>query len=402
MTIDSVASRLKVLEFLRRNEPSSHTALCKGTGLGNATVSGIVRELLANGFLREARHSAEGPGRPRIMLSMNPERYLVAGAIYHLGESRIELQVCTLAGTLVLKSDMIVPDHSGAQDLAAAIATVFAAILDHEDLAGRRPALLGVCLPALVDAQNGIVHWLPPGGPEPYPLAAHLQERLDIPVFLDNYCNVVARAERWFGESAFSDDLCVIFVGAGVGLAQYVGGALHRGSHGLNSEFGHTKTGIGADIPCLCGAKGCLVQSSGFVALAAIAQRAFGLDIDPMKAFDPAFGEIVRRAREGDQVALSLCERAGQALGVAIANHIALWDPSRILVVTPHPEWPDAVGQSMLACIRQNLPSALSDMVSVEIRCDPDILADKGVAALALDEMLTAADLSIWQRDTTG
>jgi predicted NBD/HSP70 family sugar kinase len=367
--------------------------------LGNATVSGIVRELLATGFLREARHAADGPGRPRIMLTMDPETHLVAGAIYHLGEKRVELQVSNLVGTVFFRSEMALPDQAGTGDITAAISGLLTSALAQDDLIANSPALLGICLPAMVDAQNGIVHWLPPSEPEAYPMAEILRQQFGIPIFLDNYCNVVARAERWFGETTFSEDLCVIFVGAGVGLAQYVGGTLHRGSHGLNSEFGHTKTGIGSDAVCLCGAKGCLVQSSGFVALAAIAQRAFGLDIDPLTDFDRAFGEIALRSSQGDQVALSLCNRAAQALGVAIANHIALWDPSRILVVTPHPDWAKAVGQDMLGYIKQNLPTAMNEMVSIAIRCAPAILAEKGVAALAIDEMMNVNDLRVWRSE---
>jgi hypothetical protein len=53
-------------------EPVSRTQLCQATGLANATVSDVVRDLLNNGFLQEEREVASGRGRPRILLKTDP------------------------------------------------------------------------------------------------------------------------------------------------------------------------------------------------------------------------------------------------------------------------------------------------------------------------------------------
>jgi predicted NBD/HSP70 family sugar kinase len=333
------------------------------------------------------------------MLSTDPATLLVAGAFFHLGENRLELQIGNLLGETLAHSEHMLGDAARPADIADVIADNLPRLTRNADGSRLRPAALGISLAGMVDAERGILHWLPPAPPSPYPLAEILEERTGLPVFVDNVCNVVARAERWFGPVEFSDDLCVVFVGAGIGLAQYVGGSLHRGSHGLNSEFGHVKTGIGAAKQCGCGSRGCLVQSAGFVALAVQANAAFGWSIDPLTDYDVAFGRIAALAADGNAAATALFSEAAEALGIAIANHIAIWDPSRILVITLHPDWPEAIGAPMIERIAENVLPPARHGTAIDIRVENLGLAKMGTTALALDEMIHKEDLSRWIAD---
>jgi predicted NBD/HSP70 family sugar kinase len=129
-----------------------------------------------------------------------------------------------------------------------------------------------------------------------------LAERIGLPVFADNVCNVLARGERWFGASGFVDDLCVVFVGPGIGLSQYVAGSLHRGAHGRNAEFGHVKPALAARRPvCVAGAVASSRQLDGCAG--AKANALFGQSFDPMSQFVEAFDFIVTQEQEGREQA---------------------------------------------------------------------------------------------------
>ncbi|HWU02959.1 MAG TPA: ROK family protein, partial [Novosphingobium sp.] len=213
----------------------------------------------------------------------------------------------------------------------------------------------------------------------------------------DNVGNIMALAERWFGSEPFNDNLCVIAVGPGVALGQFVNGMIHRGAHGINPEIGHSKTGIGADRRCLCGASGCLVRVAG---LAGIAERAVEAGLwqgDPISTYGACLEQLTQLARGGDGHATTLLDEAGTALGIALANHIASWDPSKLLLLAEDACWGEQVYPCMLAALRSALPAPARDLVEIDIRLAEPDLYTRGTLALALDHIFRAPELAVWE-----
>jgi len=397
MSFHPLASRLRILEHLRRLEPISRTQLCQSTGLANATVSDVVRDLLINGFLIEERETASGRGRPPILLKTDPRRLVIAGAFLHVADNRLETSLANLMGDTLAARDVYLPAGFGNQALVEAIVENVGALREQVGGEVSVPSALAVCLPGIVDAGQGVLHWLPPSAPATFPIGQVLTDRTGLPVFVDNVCNVLARGERWFGSTGFQEDLCVVFVGPGVGLSQYIGGTLHRGVHGRNAEFGHVKTGVGQGEPCVCGGRGCLAQSVGMVALAQKANTILGQSFDPMSQFVEAFDYIIAQARDGREQARLLLARAADALGIALANHVMMWDPSRIVIISASAQLEHAIGKAVIGSLRRNLPEAAPYATQVDFRQDDAQATVKSSTALGLDGMIYRADLADWR-----
>lgn len=397
MSFHPLSSRLRIFEHLRRLEPVSRTQLCQSTGLANATVSEVVRDLLDSGFLCEERDAASGRGRPRILLKTDPDRLVLAGAFLQVANNRLEVRITNLLGEDLATEVKMLPRGFDALDLVEAIVDGLNILKKQAPVGAVQPAALSVSLPGIVDAHRGVLHWLPPLAPASFPIGQMLTEKTGLPVFVDNVCNAIARGERWFGSAGFQDDLCVILVGAGIGLAQYVSGSLHRGAHGLNAEFGHVKTGVGINETCLCGGNGCLVQSAGLVAIAEKVNVIFGQTFDPLSEFEQAFDFVAALAQSGRHEARLLLDRAGEALGIALANHIMTWDPSRILVIAANKTWEEAVGAKLKEVVAANLPSPDLYSIRIEFQQEDVEVTRKSSAALGLDGMMYQADLDVWQ-----
>lgn len=397
MSFHPLSSRLRIFEHLRRLEPVSRTELCRSTGLANATVSEAVRDLLDSGFLCEERDSASGRGRPRILLKTDPDRLYLAGAFLKVAHNILELRITNLLGEDLMAQSIALPAGFDLADLVDAISDGINRLKGSPSLGTLQPAALSVSLPGIVDAHHGVLHWLPPLAASSFPIGDVLAQRTGLPVFVDNVCNAMARGERWFGTTGFQDDLCVILVGAGIGLAQYVSGSLHRGAHGLNAEFGHVKTAIGINETCGCGGSGCLVQSAGLVALADKVNVIFGESFDPLSEFEQAFNHLVALAQQGRHEALMLLDRAAEALGIALANHVMTWDPSRILVMSANSMWEEAVGAKMREVLLANLPCPELYSLRIEFQQEDAEVTRKSSAALALDGMLYRSELEVWQ-----
>jgi glucokinase len=170
------------------------------------------------------------------------------------------------------------------------------------------------------------------------PLADVLQDRLGLPVVMENDGNAAAWAEFVFGAGAGVPDQMTVALGTGVGGGLILGGELYRGGQGVAAEVGHI--GLVRDgRPCKCGRRGCLEQYASGSALSsdarqaaregrapALLERAGG---DP----DAVTGQMVTELAEaGDPAAVALFGELGAALAVGIATLVAVLDPDLVLV----------------------------------------------------------------------
>ena len=95
------------------------------------------------------------------------------------------------------------------------------------------------------------------GGWQDFPLPAHLENLLGVPVVMDNDANAGAIGEAMYGAGIGCDPLCYMTLSTGIGGGIWSGGAVWRGADSYAGEIGHLT--IRPDGPeCLCGARGCL------------------------------------------------------------------------------------------------------------------------------------------------
>lgn len=324
-------SHLGILKAIRRREPVSRIELGPLTGLSNATVSGIVNDLLQRGFVTEHAGEQRLRGRPRTYLRLNPGGALIGGLFVH-PDRIVDIQIANLLGERI---------GGGSRQLASGLfsdAFVEEAGQAFEDIcreSGRMRDLLavGVSVPTIVDTDAELVHWIAPTRPSPTPFRALLERRLGKPVYVDTMANIVARSEHWSGDGSGSDDMTVILVGAGLGMTQYAGQAIRYGAHGFNTEFGHVKVAAAAGRPCPCGGTGCLVTVASHYG---ILREAMGMEqmLDPTVAsLHQRFEDVVDRANAGNPHLRAIVTAAGRALGTAIANHVNVFDPPKIVVI---------------------------------------------------------------------
>ncbi|SMG40048.1 ROK family protein [Dethiosulfovibrio salsuginis] len=89
---------------------------------------------------------------------------------------------------------------------------------------------------------------------ENYPLAEILEDRLSLPVYLENDANCAALGEMRFGQGTGLSDFVMLTLGTGIGGAIVSGGKLLMGHRGLAGELGHLA--LLHRKPCKCGGIG--------------------------------------------------------------------------------------------------------------------------------------------------
>ncbi|GGL11414.1 ROK family protein [Planomonospora parontospora] len=172
-----------------------------------------------------------------------------------------------------------------------------------------------------------------------FPLRGRLAARFPgVPVRIHNDAVCVAAAEHWRGAGRGSANMLGMVVSTGVGGGLILGDRLIDGGSGNAGHIGHVV--VDPDGPaCECGGRGCLEAVARGPGLAAwaleqgwIPGRASGASESGTAG--PAYVEATaasgRRlaldAAAGDAVALAAMERAGRAVGLAVASATHLCD----------------------------------------------------------------------------
>jgi glucokinase len=192
---------------------------------------------------------------------------------------------------------------------------------------------VGIGLPGFILMDKGVIvgsNNMPEF--ENYPVRDEIERRLGAKVILENDANAAALGEKWMGAGRKVDDLVLLTLGTGIGGGIIVGGRVLHGQLGMAGELGHL-TVVPNGNPCGCGNRGCVEKHASATAIASMA-RLIGL------GHDLTSEDVYKLALEGNDRAKTIFRSMGEALGVALANLINIFNfPLYLLSGGPVPAW---------------------------------------------------------------
>jgi predicted NBD/HSP70 family sugar kinase len=311
-----------VLRTIADHGPVSRAAVAARTGLTRAAVSSLVDELGGLGVLSELgpEPSSGRVGRPGSALVVSGEG--PAGVGLEIGVEHVAACVVDLRGEVrvTVREEAENRDREVREVLPGLVSVAERALAAAGGL-GLRPVGGVVAVPGSV--AEGVVVRAPNLGWQGVALAPLLREPLGgVPLGVENEANLGALAELWAGGGP--QDFVHVSAEAGIGAALVVGGRLFRGARGFAGELGHVT--VYPDGPvCACGARGCLEQYAGE---RAVLRASGSWDGDG----GDRIGGLVRLAEVGDEAALTALDRAGTAMGTALAGAVNLIDPAAVVL----------------------------------------------------------------------
>jgi predicted NBD/HSP70 family sugar kinase len=303
-----------------RLEPEiSQRDIIAKTGLDKSTVSSIVNHFDELGLVVRSQNLGENrPGRPTEGLSISPHKGLLVGV--QIESHNIAFVVAGLDGQPLVTHrrafDGVVDgiEHIVAEGVAGAR---FACERDGEVLG------VGISVPGLVDDDGVLLH-APVLNWHNVPIYDLLRPSIEPPLFVGNDGKAAAMAEHMFGSCVDVDDFVYLFSGSGVGGALFLDGEMYLGARGLAGELGHIKV-VPQGRPCSCGSYGCLSAYLSGPALCAEIRQLSGAEAH-------SFDDILVRAAADDAVVFGVLARAGEALGLAIADLINIFNPPLVVL----------------------------------------------------------------------
>lgn len=373
-----------VLRNIASSGARSRAQIAAETGLTRGTVSSLVAELIELELLRETGETAEprGVGRPGVALELSD---VLVGVGLEVNVDYVAVSLEDLTGAVRYEKRSYRDNRGSAPGpVLDRLARAARSALEAAATEGLRPIGISLAVPGLVELTSGTVILAPNLGWKGVPLAAALEDRLGMPVHVENESNLAALAEHWTGAAVGIDDFICVFGEVGVGGGVVLGGRLFRGSHGYGGEFGHITIDAGG-LPCACGNRGCVETLVGQEAIA----RAAGIPAMPGRTRSLT-EELVRRAEEGAPAVLAALRGAGRSLGIALASTFNVLDLRAVVLggcFGPLSPW---LVEDLQATVEQRSLAARSASFAVLSSAFGDGAAVRGAAALSLRRVLDA------------
>lgn len=329
-----------IMRRLLEHASLSRASLAEVTGLNKSTVSSLVHELIAMGFVHEVGQTSSGVGRPSTLLELNPRAGYIVSC--ELGVDFISVICANFSGEVFWR---VKENTAGSQGQGAIIERTLA-LLRQAVRAGSSECvgcdrLLGIAMgvPGLVEQATGTLLFAPNLRWQDVPVQAILAEHFPgVPLFVDNEANMAALGEYLFGAARGANEVLYLSAGVGVGGAVVRNGQLVRGTTGFAAEFGHMTLDPDG-LFCNCGNRGCwetlVSQSAVFRLIREAVASGRPSSLVPLTGGDLerlSIPLVVEAAQGGDEVALSALATVGRYLGIGIASLINAFNPDLIVL----------------------------------------------------------------------
>ncbi|MDR7188965.1 putative NBD/HSP70 family sugar kinase [Microbacterium sp. BE35] len=350
-------NRSLVLQTLFHQGAMSRADLSRETGLTRVTISDLVAELIADGFVAEMGvREASGPGKPAILVDLDHAGHRIIGLDLSGSDTFIGA-VLTLDGGIVARREVAVP---AADALVGTVVELARALVaeSHAPVLG-----VGVGTPGVVD-DRGVILTAPNFGWAGFDLEGALRGALGVPVLVANDANAAVLAEYTFGGAP--DDVLLVKVGRGVGSGLLLAGQPMRGSRFAAGEIGHVTVGTDGGPQCACGKVGCL---EAWLSVPSLTSRLNA-------AADPA-------AHEG------ILRDAGERLGIALAPVVGALDVSEIVLSGPPELLGGSLAEQTVETLRaRTLAPSVDEGVRVRMTEQGQDIVLRGAAVMVLSGQL--------------
>lgn len=357
----------EILRLVHHRGPLSRAALTQETGLNRSTIGGLVTTLAENGLVSERDPDpTRRVGRPSptvvaaddvLAIAVNPEvDALEIGAVGFGGAVRARVRQET--------DHVLTPDE---------VVDRVVRVVDEwrsDELGAPRVLGIGVAVPGLVRASDGIVRIAPHLGWREVDIASLISRRTGLPAEVGNDASLGAVAEWLFGAAQNHDDIIYLNGGpSGIGGGVILGGRSLAGAGGYAGEWGQNRPSLDDEAD------------------RRVAGGVLEDEVNRARLFD-ALG-----VRDDDALAVALrrsapdeVHRQRRILAATLANAANALDPSTVVL------------GGFLAALRGADAEAFDDAVRAQMLAAPAEDMTVAAAALGADRLLTGAAELVFER----
>ncbi|AEW05612.1 transcriptional regulator, MarR family [Sulfobacillus acidophilus DSM 10332] len=366
-------NEIAVLTVVRRHAPISRRRIAEITGLTKSTVTVAVQRLFSKNILMELGSVSTGPGRPEIMLGLNPQAGYILGAAIDVATYQILL--FDLEAHILSQKTVSYDPNASPETVLEQIAKDAEAVrreIPHEHYWG-----FGVSIPGIISPTGDVVY-APNLKWSHVPVRAHLLARLGEPVYVVNDADAGAVAEYYFGEAQQSEILLYVSLGIGIGGGAVLGGNLLQGTTGAGTEIGHMVI-VDNGPYCRCGRRGCFEAVASVRALVERAMRA--RDVWQWMSLD----QILAGYAQNEPWAVQAVDETMHYLEQGMVNIANIFDPDTLILGGPLARLGEMLRARIAVRLHQDTIAPERREIAVRLTSLGEFTSALGAGAMVLD-----------------
>ncbi|MFK3936899.1 ROK family protein [Alkalihalobacillus sp. NPDC078783] len=320
-----------ILKLLKEHGVLSKAQLSKFSQLTVPAVTGIIQTLIQSQLIEEIGPTKTSRGR-------FPSTYKIRSNGIHILAVTIattfaKAAVINLEGEIKEMCQTTLPKHvTSEQALSYVEKLVQQCQPDQYQIIG-----MGAGLHGIVDTEKGILVFPPQLSWRSFPILEELEKRFSYPILIDNDCNTLVLAERWFGQAKEGETTVTLNVDYGIGAGVYMNNSLFRGSHYAAGQIGHTIVDEDG-LECPCGNRGCLEMHASEPSIVREVKNKIELSSASI-ATDLAgdvrsihIQHVYEAALLNDELAIAQFAQAGMLAGKATSSMVNILNPDRLIL----------------------------------------------------------------------
>lgn len=380
-------NRALMIHLLQEKGSCSRADLAKASGLTQASITKIIRDLVNLDIVVETGYTGGVKGRRSISLSLNCEKYKVLAI--KVARRSISSCVYDISGK---KYTSFQTSQEISYDPYCTINTIVSHVRYH---IAQTPEIkaIGIALMGFYLYQEDRIALI---GDYTYSwhnvsIQKEVQSFFNIPVFVEHDANAGALAYWTFGsfDKASKHVLLHIIASEGIGAGVVIKGKIYHGGHGIAGEAGHLSIDF-QGRECECGSKGCLQQYCSSLAVEKYAK--IRLKDHPESILNEfseiSVHDIFYAMRKQDPFSCEIIKETGTYLGYGLVNLVNLFDPDMIVISDLMVEGDEYLLSSAKDVLKSRLLPDIYKNLTVRYSEIKDDLILLGAGAVAIAKIL--------------
>ena len=322
-------NRVLIKNMIFRMENARRTAIAEELGLTLPTITTSVNEMLSEGILEEIPITdgklVNNMGRRPNAIAFRAEAAYAIGV--ELGPYATRAVLMNLRGEVLEQSEY----ESPAENYAGMLEKITNIINEMVDKAkGRNLLGVGVGLPGFIDREKGVIRSNPRKDWMGKPFATDLEERIHLPILIDNNVRLRAVGHEMSMRGQKPDSFAYFFVSRGVACPLMLKDDVVSGYTAGAGEIGHTVISVGKELKCVddLGSEGAIFRNCQEAMLGGrLPELRERVQKDRILRMD----QILEVQELGNPEVNSIIEQAIGYLGIALANVVNLINPGYVV-----------------------------------------------------------------------
>jgi len=369
-----------IYRIIKENGPLSRNDLSKATGIGILTVAKFVDRLILEGKVAENGWDKKTGGRPARLISINPNFGKALGI--ELGDSYINWVISNCVGDIFQSGTIKVQKNEPIKkNLEDQIKNI---LNDNENI-----KTIGIASTGIVETVTGTSLCSPQREDlDDFPVKKYLEEKFNLPVYLDDVCRTVAYVEQTQGVARNLKNFLFFYLDVGIGLSMVLDGKIYRGPFGISGEIGHFIVDENGPS-CGCGNRGCLEVFASISAIVRNAKKYIENGVQSsLHNQEINIENIINEARKGDKLSYRLITESGERIGAVAAQVINFTGIPLIIFGGRLKHANQLLIDPIQHIIKKNALSALSQKLEMKISSLDDWSGALGASMLSLLEVI--------------